>query len=107
MRRDLEVVAASVLAPLRAGAGSDSDLGGDVFERWRMRNGEIAQITQRRHGGIAVGCPEGTDQVYTWIWGKTSLRAYALVEQLPDSSGLAPARSGASTDAASNNKERA
>lgn len=47
-----------------------------------MRNGEVAVITQRQDG-IAVGCPEGTDQVYMWTWGKTSLREYDLIEQLP------------------------
>jgi hypothetical protein len=53
--------------------------GDDVNERWRMRNGSIARITQRL-GSIAVGTIDSSDAIHSWNSGKTAAGAgYDLV----------------------------
>lgn len=42
----------------------------EVNERWRLRNGSYAIVSQR-NGKLCVGHIEGSQQVYCWVNGKT------------------------------------
>ena len=73
---------------LRLGEGvmsTPDEIGWDVRERWRLRNGSFALVTRRADGGICAGCIEGTKSVHCWTFGKTEAgRGYDLDELVED-----------------------
>lgn len=60
-----------------------------VNERWKLRNGSVAVITQREKG-ITVGHIEGRVALLIWEWRKaTAGVGYDMLEQLEPASEAA------------------